>query len=115
MSDSISAKVKALQKMSVPELRDQWEKVFGKSTLQRHRGYLWKRLARKLQEDQLPKLTPEEEAKVAEYRDLIRQLPPERWFPGKRSGNAKVKRPANDNRTPPPGSVISSGPRRRNP
>ena len=107
MSESTAAQVQALQKMTVAELRVEWEKVFGEPTKQRHRIYLWKRLARKLQIDQLPKLTLEEEAKVAEYRELVRQLPPERWFPGKRSGNAKVKRLANDNRTPPPGSVIS--------
>jgi hypothetical protein len=107
VSESIAVQVQALQKMNVTELRNEWENVFGKPTKQRHRVYLWKRLARKLQEDQLPKLTAEEEAKVAEYRDLIRQLPPERWFPGKQSRKAKAKKTANDRRTPPPGSVIS--------
>jgi hypothetical protein len=106
MSESVAAQVQSLQKMTVAELSVEWEKVFGKPTKQRHRVYLFRRLARKIQEDQLPKLTAEEEAKVAEYRDLIRQLPPERWFPGKQRGKAKGKKPADDNRTPPPGSVI---------
>ena len=107
MSDSIAAEVQILQKMSVEELRQKWAEVFGQETKQRHRIYLWKRLARKLQEDQLPKLTPKEEAKVAEYRDLIRQLPPERWFPGKRRGRVAVKGSPKDRRTPPIGTVIT--------
>ena len=107
MSDSVIAQVEALQKMTVAELRIEWEKVFGQPTKQRHRVYLWKRLARKLQGDQLPKLTTEEEAKVIQYQDLIRQLPPQRWFPGKQRGKPKRKSPATDHRTPPPGSVLT--------
>ena len=107
MVESIAVQVQALQKMTVAELRVEWEKVFGEPTKQRHRVYLWKRLARKFQVDQQPKLTPEDEAKVAEYRELIRQLPPDRWFPGKQSRKAKTKKPVDDRRTPPPGSVIS--------
>jgi hypothetical protein len=107
MPKSVAAHVQTLQKMTVAELRIEWEKVFGVPTKQRHRVYLWKRLARKLQEDELPKLTPEGEIKVAEYRDLIRQLPPDRWFPGKQRDKTRKSKPAIDNRTPPPGSVIS--------
>ena len=107
MSETVAARVTKLQKMSVDELAVEWERVFGRPTRQRHRVYLWHRLARKLQEDQLPGLLPEEEARVAEYRDLIRQLPPEQWFPGKTRGKAKGIKQANFNRTPPPGSVIS--------
>ena len=107
MSESIAMQVQSLQKMNVTELREEWEKVFGKPTKQRHRTYLWKRLARKLQEEHLPKLSPEEEAKVTEYRDLIRQLPPDRWFPGKQTRKPKAKKASSGNRTPPPGSVVS--------
>ena len=107
MSESLAAQVQALQTMTVRELRLEWEKVFGKPTKQRHRTYLWKRLARRLQQDQLPKLSPEEEAKVAEYRELIRQLPPERWFRGKQQSRPKTKKTVCDHRTPPPGSVVS--------
>lgn len=51
---SIAAQVAALQKMSLPELRQRWLDVFGEETRQRHRDYLWKRLAKKIQQDQLP-------------------------------------------------------------
>jgi len=107
MSESVASQVLALQKMNVAELRVEWEKVFGEPTKQRHRVYLWKRLARELQNDQLPKLTPEEEAKVDEYRAIIRQMPPEKWFPGKQRGKAKGTKVAKGRRTPPPGSVIA--------
>jgi len=107
MSESIAVQVQSLQKMTVDELREEWEKVFGKPTKQRHRSYLWKRLARRLQEDEMPRLTPEEESKVAKYRDLIRQLPPDRWFPCKRTRIAKVNKRPGIPQSPPPGSVIS--------
>ncbi len=71
MSESIASQVMALQKMTVYELREKWLEVFGEETKQRHRVYLWKRLARKLQEDKLPKLKPEEEAKVAGFRAAV--------------------------------------------
>lgn len=107
MSETITAQVARLQKMNVYELRDEWKRVFGEETKQRHRVYLWKRLARKLQEDQLPKLTPEEEARVAEYQTIIRQLPPDKWFPGKQRGKAKPQKATRKRRTPPVGSVIT--------
>jgi hypothetical protein len=107
MSGSIAVQVQVLQKMTIEELRIEWEKTFGKPTKQRHRSYLWRRLAKKLQEDGLPKLTPEEKAKVAAYRDLIRQLPPDRWFPSKWSKKTKPKKTPFNRQSPPPGSVIS--------
>ena len=107
MPESIAMQVQFLQKMDVNQLREEWEKVFGKPTKQRHRVYLFRRLARKLQEDQLPKFTAEEEEKIEGFRDLIRQLPPDRWFPGKHRGKAKGKKTVSENRTPPPGSVIT--------
>ena len=61
---SVAAQVTALQSMTVAELRVKWREVFGQETKQRHRIYLWKRLARQLQKDQLPRLTPEEEATI---------------------------------------------------
>ncbi len=107
MSESIAAQVMSLQKMTVFELRVEWEKVFGEPTKQRHRVYLWKRLARELQKDQLPKLTAEEEAQVTEYRKQIRKMPPDKWFPGKQRKSKRPTKCTRSNRTPPPGTVIS--------
>ncbi len=107
MSESIASQVLALQKMTVFELRSEWERVFGEATKQRHRVYLWKRLARKLQEHQLPKLTAEEEARVTEYREQIRQMPPDQWFPGKRMKRPQPRNRTRSSRTPPPGTIIT--------
>ena len=79
---SVAAQVHALSGMSVAQLRDRWREVFGQETQQRHRIYMVKRLAWRLQEDQLPKLTPEQEARVAAHRRELEALPPSEWFPG---------------------------------
>ena len=81
MSASIAAQVRALEDMNVAQLRVRWREVFGEETKQRHRRYLIKRLAWKLQEDQLPRLTPEQEARVSEYQREYEAMPPEKWFP----------------------------------
>lgn len=54
MAESIAAQVAKLEKMTLKELRAEWELVFGEPTQQRHRDHLWKRLAKKIQQDQLP-------------------------------------------------------------
>jgi len=79
---SVAAQVHALSGMTVNELREKWQEIFGEPTQQRHRVYMIKRLAWKLQEDQLPKLTPEQEARIAEHRRELEALPPTAWFPG---------------------------------
>ncbi len=101
MTESITSQVAKLQKMTVFELRSEWEKVFGKTTKQTRRSYLWKRLARKLQEDQLPKLTADEEAEITLRQSLTNRNPPDQ-----RPAN-KQTRKSKESRTPPPGSIIS--------
>lgn len=107
MSETIASQVARLQKMTVAELRVEWERVFGEPTKQRHRVYLWKRLARAIQGDTGPKLTDEEEAKITEYRAMLQEMPYEKWFPGKQRGKAKPKKPVRDRRMPSAGSVIT--------
>ena len=110
---TIAAQVKALDSMTVPQLRDRWLEVFGEETQQRHRIYMIKRLAWKLQEDQLPKLTPEQEARIAEHRRELEALPPEQWFPRagrrKRATTAPQERPraTQNHRAISPGTVLT--------
>ena len=78
---SVAAQVRALEDMNVAQLRVRWKEEFGEETKQRHRRYLIKRLAWKLQVDQLPKLTPDQEARVQEYMREYEAMPPEKWFP----------------------------------
>lgn len=110
---SVAAQVKALDSMTVAQLRERWRVVFGQETQQRHRIYMIKRLAWKLQEDQLPKLTHEQEARIAAHRRELESLPPSEWFPGagrrKRAPTAPQKRQngIRDPRLPQPGSVLT--------
>lgn len=103
---SVAAQVSALQTMTVEQLRAEWERVFGEPTKQRHRQHLIKRLARQLQDDG-PHLTAEEEAKVDRYRAMLRQMPPEKWFPG--ACHNRPKHPASTPKRRPlkPGSVLT--------
>ena len=109
MLKSIAAQVQALQQMGVPELREKWAEIFGEETHQRHRTYLWKRLAWKIQGDHYAGLTEEERAKVERHRDEIRRTPPDQWFPGARHsrGFRRPTTPTHDRRLPPPGSAIN--------
>ena len=107
MSESIAAQVTKLQKMTVFELRKEWERVFGEPTKQTHRSHLWKRLARKLQEDQLPKLTSIERAQIAHHQDMAERHSPNNVDPDKQKGRNKQGNKPPVRRTPPPGSIIS--------
>ncbi|MBE0567935.1 MAG: DUF2924 domain-containing protein [Krumholzibacteria bacterium] len=103
---SIAAQVTALQTMTVEQLQACWKEVFGEETRQRHRQHLIKRLARQLQDDR-PPLTAEEEAKVERYREFLKGLPPERWFPGARHNRKKQPTSPPKRRALKPGTTIS--------
>lgn len=103
---SIAAQVAALQVMTVDQLQARWKEVFGEETSQRHRQHLIKRLARQLQDDR-PPLTPEEEAKVAHYQTMLRQMPPEKWFPGARHNRKKQPASPPKRRVLKPGTIIT--------
>ena len=110
---SVAAQVHALSGMSVAQLRDRWREVFGQETRQRHRIYMIRRLAWKLQADQLPQLTPEQEARVAAHRRELEALPPSEWFPRagrhKRAATAPQERhrATQNHRAISPGSVLT--------
>jgi len=46
---TMAARIRALQDMTVPELREQYREVFGEETRSRHRSFLWKQIAWRLQ------------------------------------------------------------------
>lgn len=86
MTESIASQVAKLEKMSLAELKKKWLEVFGEETRQRHRDHLWKRLARKLQKDQLPAGEP------------LPEMPRPR---------KDRTRSASGRRVPPPGSMLT--------
>jgi len=49
MKPSIAASIRALQAMSVGELQEQCREVFGEKTRSRHKTFLWRRIAWRLQ------------------------------------------------------------------
>ncbi len=45
MKPTMAAHIRALQDMTVPELREQYREVFGEETRSRHKEFLWKQVA----------------------------------------------------------------------
>ncbi len=102
---SIPARIAQLQEMSVGELREEWRKLYGEETRSRHRVWLWKRLAWRIQEledgglsertkERLEELMPTAELALRTPRDFMK---------GVEAGPSRVVR---DKRIPPPGTVL---------
>ena len=110
---SIAAQVVALTKLSVPELRQKWQDVFGEPTTQQHRQYLIRRIAWRLQSDAYGGLSEEAQARLHELQEEFRTSPPETWFKGARHNRATTpptpKRPApvRDAKAPKPGTILT--------
>ena len=50
MNQTIIEQIQELRSMTVNQLRDKYEEVFGESSNARNKDYLWKRIAWKIQE-----------------------------------------------------------------
>ncbi len=50
MESSVIRRIHTLQRMSVAQLRGEWEQLYGEPTRSRNRDYLWRRLAWRVQE-----------------------------------------------------------------
>ncbi len=82
---SIAAQVVALNQMTVAQLRERWQEVFGETTTQRHKQYLVKRIAWELQRRESgQELSPEAKQRLYELQEEFRNSPPETWFKGAR-------------------------------
>ncbi len=102
---SIPARIARLQEMSVGELREKWRKLYGEEPRSRHRVWLWKRLAWRIQEleygglserakKRLEELMPTAELALRVPRDFLKGVEP---------GPSRAVR---DKRIPPPGTVL---------
>ena len=111
MAESILAQVKQLDSMTVPQLREKWLEVFGRETKQRHRRYLIKRIAWKLQEDLYGGVPPEVQARIDELRQECEDSDPKTWFPMAHHNVEKrqrqLKAGIRDRRLPPPGAALT--------
>ena len=109
MSESLAAQIKGLQGMTLAELRQKWKKVFGEETKQRHRTYLWKRLAWKIQEQHYGGLSPEAKARIEELQQEFENSPPHTWLSGRQQprGGQSRQPGIRDPRLPMPGTVLT--------
>jgi len=98
----MAAEIAELQAMDVAHLAERYEAVFGKRPRVRHRAWLWKRIAWKLQEQRLGGLSKVAKARLEELIGEIELPPIEDVVP---------PRPRHPNQGPPkallPGMVLT--------
>ena len=98
MEASITARIAALQGMSLGEIRGEFEKVFGKPSLSRDRKVLVKRIAEKIQGDAAGSKTEKAEAKAEAPKPTL-TVKFERK--GKAKAAGKAKKAGKEKRTKP--------------
>ena len=114
MSDTVTAQIEALRRMTVGELRVKWRELYGEYTRSCNRAYLWRRLAWRVQELAYGGLSDRAKARIEELnRDGdLRMLPPRGWQPptngnGDQPGPQQQQWPLRDPRLPRPGSTLT--------
>jgi hypothetical protein len=106
--ESIAARIARLQEMSVGELREEWRKLFNEEPRSRHKVYLWKRLAWRIQEleygglserakRRLEELMPDAELALRVPRGILKDAAAQPVIADRR---------VRDPRIPPPGTVL---------
>ena len=106
MADSMSARIRALQEMSVADLREQWRRVMGDEARSYNRAWLWRRLAWAIQAKEYGGLSARAQERLEEL-----SVHAEAWMPlGKRAFKALAPTPVSrhrDPRLPAPGTVLT--------
>ena len=102
---SIPAQIARLQEMSVGELREEWQKLYGEEPRSRHRVWLWKRLAWRIQELEYGGLSERAKKRLEELMPTaeLALRTPRDFMKGVEAGPSRVVR---DTRIPPPGTVL---------
>ena len=106
MSDAnVRAHIAQLREMSVGELRDEWRKLYGEEPRGRHKIWLYKRLAWRIQELEYGGLSERAKKRLAELMptaELALRVPK-----GFMEGvELPASRQVRDRRIPPPGTVL---------
>ncbi len=102
---SIPAQIARLQEMSVGELRDEWRKLYGEEPRSRHRVWLWKRLAWRIQELEYGGLSERAKKRLEDLMptaELALRVPKD-FMEGVALPTSRQVR---DRRIPPPGTVL---------
>ena len=112
MELNVAKEVAALKRMTVLELRARYAEVFGEPTLANNRPWLLRRIAWRLQalaEGDLSQRARQRAAELANDADLRMNPPLVKAGNGAAKDRTKVQavRFTEDNRLPPPGSVLT--------
>ena len=99
----IPAQLAALEKMSVAELRERWQEVYGEPTRAGNKAYLKKRLAWRIQELAEGGLSDRAKARIQE---LVAEAPI-RWRTPRPNGEGSANGNGRDPRLPEPGTVLT--------
>ncbi len=110
MSLNIAKEIAALEPMSVGQLHDRYVEVFGEPVRSRHRQYLIRRIAWRLQANAEGGLSERAKARAEELANIAdARVTPPRMSKVERSPGAGMcrVRVATDARLPPPGVAIT--------
>lgn len=112
MKPSIAASIRALQAMNVAELQEQYRQVFSEETRSRHKMFLWRRIAWRLQELEEGGLSQRARRRMTELANDadVRIRPPRGAFAedGAPSGVPRsILSGRRDARLPSPGTLLT--------
>ncbi len=115
MSETIAARVAALRRMTVGELRAQYREVYGEETRSGNKDWLWKRIAWRIQELEYGGLSERAKRRAGELANEldIRSRVPCGAFDDTPGGKRKIVRlsasglATHDRRLPMPGTIIN--------
>jgi hypothetical protein len=109
VNTSIVSQIQALQRMTVGQLRVEWERLHGEPTRSRNRTYLWRRLAWRIQELQFGGLSEASKLHLLNSAPTTfeRSQVPAGLLPAHGGISASPRHsPRRDPRLPAPGSTI---------
>src|SRR5438128_1279755 len=114
METTMAARIRALREMTVDELREKHVELFGEETRSRHKEFLWKRLAWRMQAIEEGDLSERAKRRAAELaRDAdVRVRAPQAVLRDAESPNRERTRVhfvgrLHDRRLPMPGTVLT--------
>ena len=111
MGNSIAARIKALQKMSVPELKKRYRELCGKETSIANKGYLIKKIAWRIQELEYGGLSEQIKKRAMEIAQTMNL--PEKPSPDKpiqvkkKKRTIKIQNRIKSSRLPMPGTILT--------
>jgi hypothetical protein len=108
---SIVTQIRSLQRMTVADLRHEWERLYGEPTRSRNRDFLWRRLAWRVQELAHGGLSEAAKAKIVKFAPTPTtraRVPAGLEPPAEAPGRVETRtRTIRDSRLPSPGTVLS--------